>query len=236
MVLLRGALLSLWVDKPDKKSWTPFKKKYRLNHWGYDGQSLVRFDDTSKRVVVAKYKVHAVVRVAPQQLDVDVELPGERAKLSLKAHTATELDPWYNALAGPTPETPLQRLDALRSDLVGLGAQIDDVARVVEAGDTDARLEAKGRLAQVLGCLDKLQCSGIDAVVTSDIRDDNERQLTKTRRKDLNGAVEAMRARAAVLHTDLVTILGDSPRRQADVAPPAIDATDAATTDPEPTT
>lgn len=217
--MLRGALLSLWVEKPDKKSWIPFKKKYRLNHWGYDGQSLVRFDDTSKRAVVARYKVHAVVRVAPQQLDVDVELPGQRAKLSLKAHTATELDPWYRALTGSEKQTPLQRLDALRSDLMNLGAQIDKVAHVVKDGDIDARLEAKGRLAQVLGCLDKLQCSGIDAVVTSDIHDDNERQLTKTRRKELNGAVEAMRARAAVLHTDLVAILGDSPRRQADLAP-----------------
>ncbi|KAH8063180.1 hypothetical protein JL722_2343 [Aureococcus anophagefferens] len=120
--------------------------------------------------------------------------------------------------AAPPPAAPAKAPGAPRSPksgalekLLALRATFDDLERAVgevefglrSGNDAAWKAEAKADVAQINGRLDKLQFAGIDAVVTTDIKDDAKKSECKTKRKALNQDVESLRTRIGAAYSQL---------------------------------
>ena len=120
--------------------------------------------------------------------------------------------------AAPPPAAPAKAPGAPRSPksgalekLLSLRATFDELERAVgevefglrSGNDAAWKAEAKADVAQINGRLDKLQFAGIDAVVTTDIKDDAKKSECKTKRKALNQDVESLRTRIGAAYSQL---------------------------------
>lgn len=218
-------------------------KKFQLSHWGYDGVNLIQFADSSERSVVARFLVLAVVRVTSKQLEIDVRSGNEVFKLALKASSANEMKPWYEAMSKSkepkvrqqqrrpqqpkppvpvTPPSPHAKLDELRQKFESLEAEVASIRGIVESNDVQKMYVAKNQLAQISGHVDKLQFVGVDSVVTSDMPDEDDRQRAKSRRKELNADLDTLRLQVSQLYDKIVRVTGSlSPMKAGQSTPVA---------------
>ncbi|KAK7241393.1 hypothetical protein SO694_00059156 [Aureococcus anophagefferens] len=102
------------------------------------------------------------------------------------------------------PSRALEKLLALRATFDDLERAVGEVEFGLRSGNDAAwKAEAKADVAQINGRLDKLQFAGIDAVVTTDIKDDAKKSECKTKRKALNQDVESLRTRIGAAYSQL---------------------------------
>lgn len=184
-------------------------KRPKAHHFLYDGSYLWRFEDATERELLAKYQVLGTRRVSPTQLDVDVQT----GTLSLKARTPYALEPWVEAMRSALSgerrrrHAALSTLEALQATFETLSADVlrlEEAAAAHDNADVEAKFRAKAELAQIDGKLDRLQFAEVDAVVTSDIEDEDQRAEAKASRKRLNASLDDLRSKVALIHANLV--------------------------------
>ena len=108
----------------------------------------------------------------------------------------------------PTASSPksgaLEKLAGLRATFDDLDRAVSEVEFGLSSGNgPEWKAEAKADIAQINGRLDKLQFAGIDAIVTTEIKDDAKKTECKTKRKALNQDVEALRSRIGAAYAKL---------------------------------
>ncbi|KAH8070844.1 hypothetical protein JL721_4757 [Aureococcus anophagefferens] len=148
----------------------------------------------------------------PQPLTLKAATTAEARRQAAAGFDAAAAPP----AAAPPPAAPAKAPGARvaqvgRAELLALRATFDDLERAVgevefglrSGNDAAWKAEAKADVAQINGRLDKLQFAGIDAVVTTDIKDDAKKSECKTKRKALNQDVESLRTRIGAAYSQL---------------------------------
>mmetsp|Transcript_25566 Transcript_25566/g.33160 ORF Transcript_25566/g.33160 Transcript_25566/m.33160 type:complete len:213 (+) Transcript_25566:110-748(+) len=119
--------------------------------------------------------------------------------------------PTFERKLSVVSEETLLQLDNLEKTYAGFEKVISDI----DEGWSSSRLSleelysAKNVLAQTLGCIDKFQFEGVDAVVTFELTSGQEE--AKSRRKALNRNVSTLRESASSLFQRLSTYLQSQP-------------------------
>ena len=95
----------------------------------------------------------------------------------------------------------LSTLDGLVGEVDKLENLLVDLEKMVGAPDAD-RLAALGSVRQIVGDLDKLQATKVDAVSTAELN--SGKSVARAERKNINRRIDELRPRAKRLHDALL--------------------------------
>ena len=96
----------------------------------------------------------------------------------------------------------LNTLENLTAEIDGLEARIASMEKLVATpGQDEEKLNALGEIRQLIGDLDKIQSTKVDAVCTAELH--SGKAEAKDTRKGLNRRIEGLRPRAEAVHNAL---------------------------------
>ena len=96
----------------------------------------------------------------------------------------------------------LSTLDGLVGEVDKLENLLVDLEKMVGAPDDADRLAALGSVRQIVGDLDKLQATKVDAVSTAELN--SGKSVARAERKNINRRIDELRPRAKRLHDALL--------------------------------
>ena len=96
----------------------------------------------------------------------------------------------------------LSTLDGLVGEVDKLENLLVDFEKMVGAPDDADRLAALGSVRQIVGDLDKLQATKVDAVSTAELN--SGKSVARAERKNINRRIDELRPRAKRLHDALL--------------------------------
>eukprot|EP00617_Octactis_speculum_P002357 CAMPEP_0185781304 /NCGR_PEP_ID=MMETSP1174-20130828/101860_1 /TAXON_ID=35687 /ORGANISM="Dictyocha speculum, Strain CCMP1381" /LENGTH=115 /DNA_ID=CAMNT_0028471225 /DNA_START=140 /DNA_END=487 /DNA_ORIENTATION=+ len=108
-------------------------------------------------------------------------------------------------------ESTLKKLDDLEESFSGFIQELDLIEEMKDAASYEELAEAKNRLAQLNGLLEKFQFTEVDAVDTANLH--SGKSQARAQRKGLNSEVDGLRERIIDLQqsiTSAMKTLGDN--------------------------